>query len=197
MPKEAQDWPFIKSMLKGEVPERWVAPAYDGYISILEMQMRTVISNQMGMWAIVDKTWTKKLADWIGDRTVLEVMAGKGWLAKALSEHGVDILPTDSKEWHKEQEEVFPVVKMDALKAAASYKRDILLVSWPPYTKTKINEVCEVYRGKPIIYIGEGPGGCTANDVFFEHFKPIDEQPDARVPSFDTIHDYLEVGLWL
>ena len=36
---------------------------------------------ERGMWALVDLQWTKHLADWIGKRKVLEVMAGRRWFA--------------------------------------------------------------------------------------------------------------------
>ena len=66
-----------------------------------------------GMWAIVDKHWTKELAKWIGNRKCLEVMAGAGWLAKALDFYKVDIIATDDYLWkngrHKEMKVVYTV----------------------------------------------------------------------------------------
>lgn len=40
----------------------------------------------LGMWAIVFHEWVKELAKWIGNRQCLEIMAGAGWLAKALKQ---------------------------------------------------------------------------------------------------------------
>jgi hypothetical protein len=96
-----------------------------------------------GMWAIVDKRWTKQLADWIGSRTCLEIMAGAGWLAKALSDFGVDIIATDDYSWdadtHLMMKRVCGVVKLNALESIKQFSdRDILICSWPPYGKNDI-----------------------------------------------------------
>ena len=68
-----------------------------------------------GMWALVYRSFARKLAVWIGNRRVLEVMAGRGWLAKALSEEGVSIIATDDNSWddrHSKSGPVFPVVNL-------------------------------------------------------------------------------------
>lgn len=156
--------------------------------------------NAYGMWGVVDKQWTRELAEWIGERKVLEVMAGVGWLAKALDEHGVNIKATDNFSWkgkHSKVDErvVFPVEDMDAIKAAQSLQAEILLVSWPPYTEETIVQACEAWGTKrPIIYIGEGNGGCTACDEFHERFEQIDEH--IHMPSFAGIHDHVQIGYW-
>lgn len=151
-----------------------------------------------GMWAIVDMEWTRKLAHWSGARQVLEVMAGKGWLAKALSLHGVNIVATDNMGWtnmHSDPTYLFPVEKLGARAAINKYPNaDILLISWPPYDDPEIMKVCKAWgSNRPIIYIGEGQGGCTAIDGFFEHFY---EEDTLYIPQWDGIHDYITIGYY-
>jgi len=151
-------------------------------------------ANTWGMWAIVDLVWTKQLADWIAGRKVLEVMAGRGWLAKALKHYNVNIVATDNKPW--ETSPIFEVEKLDAV-AAAKHAADfeIMIMSWPPYDDAIAIETCRAWgSSRPIVYIGEGPGGCNANDEFFDHFAEIKNQPEISLPRWYGLRDYLSVG---
>lgn len=157
---------------------------------------------EVGMWSIVDKIWTKKLSDWIGRRKVLEVMAGGGWTAKALHEFGVNVVVTDDFSWtksmHKGMKPVFTTMKkIDAVKAAKEIDADILLVSWPPHDDPTIIKVCNTWGTKrPIIYIGEPVGGCTAHSNFFIGFKPIKRCPAIPLMCWPGLHDFVDIGFW-
>lgn len=149
-----------------------------------------------GMWAIVTQSWVTNMADWIDNRSVLEVMSGRGWLAKALSEQGVTITATDDFSWkingHKP---VFNVIKQNAWEAAKQSQDDLLLMSWPPYDDNTATRVIEAWGpDRPIIYIGEGEGGCNADDEFFRLFKSDLRQPDLWLPRWPHIHDYIQIG---
>jgi len=156
---------------------------------------------ERGMWAIVTMDWTAQLAEWIGNRKVLEIMAGRGWLAKALSAHGVDIVATDNNSWderHSKSKCIWPVVPMGALEAvehADDFDADILIVSWPPYGDDTVCTACDAWKiEKPIVYIGEGDGGCNAPDRFWQHFEMLDDAPDIPLMSWDGIHDHIFIG---
>jgi len=152
------------------------------------------------MWAMVDLAWTKKLADWINGRPVLEVMAGRGWLAKALSFHGVPIHATDDFSWDKTSgygfDPVYPVLNCEAreaIKNSEMYK--VLIMSWPPYDNPIAYEVIKRWgANRPIVYIGEGEGGCNATDEFFEHFQESDEELDFPMPQWHGLYDSVCVG---
>lgn len=151
-----------------------------------------------GLWMVIAQDWTKNLAQWIGSRKVIEVMAGGGWLAKALAEQGIDIVATDDYTWddrHKQMKRLYPVRKMTATRAA-HLPGDILLVSWPPYGDKAICRACKVWgSNRPILYLGEDKGGCNAPDLFFQNFQPI-EHPDFGLVSWDGIHDEIQIGYW-
>lgn len=157
--------------------------------------------NELGMWPIVDQVWTKALAEWIGPRKVLEVMAGGGWIAKALSEHGVKVIATDDFSWndrHTKMELVYPVEKFHALEAIVKIPADILLISWPPYEDETISAACRLWDGrKPIIYIGESDEGCNAPESFWKHFRQLGNSPDIPLMSWSGIHDYVFIGHWV
>jgi len=142
---------FIESVKRGDVPEYPPKDSMDvPSASALDAFRARTECTKRGMWAIVDKQWTKKLAKWIGDRKCLEVMAGAGWLSKALSSYGIDIIATDDFSWntgekqHKDMVPVHPIETLDAMRSVGKYgDRDILIVSWPPYDVEVITSVCE------------------------------------------------------
>ena len=153
-----------------------------------------------GLWTVIDRVWTAKLAGWIGNRTVLEIMAGAGWIAKALTELGINVTATDDFSWsdqHSKMELVFPVQKKDAAVACLHSNADILLVSWAPYGDEAICRACEVWGSdRPIIYIGESEGGCNAPDEFFEHFKELTDAPEIPLMSWWGLHDGCFIGFY-
>jgi uncharacterized UPF0146 family protein len=163
-------------------------------------EYRTKITTKYNLWTIIDKIWTKELANFINNNTVLEVMSGAGWLAKALLEHNIDIIATDNYDKHYNSSNVnlvHDVEKIDARDAVKKYKdvTDILLICWPPYNGVAILDVCQMWGpNKPIIYIGENYGGCNAPDEFFEHFQEIDNPPAIPMHRWYGIHDYVMIG---
>ena len=68
---------FIEYLDKGEIPP---GPPIIRRKDLEDFQARTHCTER-GMWALVYKDFARELAAWIGDRKVLEVMAGRGWLA--------------------------------------------------------------------------------------------------------------------
>lgn len=185
---------FINCILNGEIPDTF------GYsmFSIGEgFQLREKCTRR-GMWAIVTNDRVSRLADWIGNRTCVEVMAGAGWLAKALDQNGTDVVATDDFSWgdrHTDMKMVFPVEKLSALDAIEKYKkRDILIVSWPPYGDSTVCRVCEKWKGL-VVYIGESKGGCNAPDEFFSNFNEI-EDVIIPMPRWPGMHDTVSVGYY-
>lgn len=153
-----------------------------------------------GMWALVYRTWVQVLAEWIDDRQVLEVMAGRGWLAKALSEEGINIIATDDNSWDKRHSECGPVheiLPLDALSAIARFgdDADVLIMSWPPYGGEIATDVLKAWgAGRWIVYIGEGDGMACAPDSFWRLWQKASGVPEISLASWDGIHDFIEIG---
>ena len=155
-----------------------------------------------GMWSVVDLRWTKVLAEWIGDRKVLEIMSGPGWLAKALQIHGVDIIATDNGSWSETHSQALPlytVLSMDAKEAVEKLgpEADVLLVSWPPSGEIDVCRALEEWGDKPVIYIGEGRDGCGPPGEFWDRFKEMEDVPEFPLMSWDGIHDYVQIGTYV
>lgn len=149
-----------------------------------------------GLWTVIDRQWTKQLSKWIGKRKFLEIMAGGGWLSKALSEYGTKIIATDDYSWdndsHPLMKRVYNVIPSHSLEAITTYQTDILLCSWPPYADEAMYRAARLWGNKkPIIMIGEGYGGCNATDEFFENFQV---EKSIYIPQWYGIHDYIQIG---
>lgn len=195
---------FLQYVERGEIP-----PAPPNYHHLTgemlyspEYRKGREFYIERGMWAIVDERWTRDLAGWIGDRKVLEIMAGAGWLAKALHAHGVEVVATDADpSWdgrHSRVKLVHPIEIADATSAIAAHpEAEVLIVSWPPYGESDVVDACKVWGDRgPIVYIGEDMGGCNAPDEFFDYFIPDETAISVGMASWGGIHDYVTIGYW-
>ena len=121
-------------------------------------------------YPLISKDWIRELIPLLKNKRCLEIMAGSGMLSKALSEEGIDIIATDSKEWDID-DSWFDVEKLDAIEAINKYGKDIdyVICSWIPYQSTIGTKVIETMRqvnpNLKMIYIGE-LGGCCAEETF-------------------------------
>ncbi len=180
-----------------EIPPEF--PVFDNLakFDIGSYTMRHEINQEHFCWTPLAKSWTRDLASFIAERKVLEIMAGRGWLAKALQEDGVDITPTDDMSWTKKKG-VIPVFKTPAIKAVKEmgHAYDILLVSWPPIGEEKLHKACKLWgTEKPIIYIGENAGGVTGCSLFFGNYNKT-QSPflNRNYRQFEGINDHIFTG---
>ena len=185
----------IMSILQNkEIPDTY--PEYISKIDMRPFQNPYYIDRfefmNISSFALVSKRWVKPLAEYIGDKKCLEVMAGNGCLSKCLSGYGVDIKATDNYtwKWHrspenkqgqqlKREELWYDVEDLDCVESVVLYGKDAgyIICSWPPFKSIdlykalikmrEINPVCK------LIYIGEEKGGCTAEENFFNEARYI------------------------
>jgi hypothetical protein len=70
-------------------------------------------------------------------------------------------------------------------------KPDCLSFIWPTYDAPWAARLLDVEKPEFVLYIGEGWGGCTADDRFHEILSTeYDKIMVARVPQWPGIHDY-------
>ena len=198
---------IISLLEKHMIPERYPAIA-NTLLSGRELDWdatayRNTIIQKCG-YALIAYEWIRPLAQWIGNRRCLEIMAGSGALSFALSQCGVDIVATDDKSWTDPRCNWFPapwsdVVQMDCLQAIQKYgkERAIIICSWPYMDDSAYRSLLEMRRVNPdavMLYIGENWGGATANDDFFENLSLVeDDDFSAAVQNFKQmpgLHDF-------
>ena len=152
-----------------------------------------------GMFGMVTEEFADELAKYLEGKKVLEVMAGAGYLAHELHTRGVDIIATDDYSWGIRPYNDFPIEALDAAEAVKKYSNvDYILVSWIPMGKPAtsfIKAVKEYCSDTPILHIGEGGGGCTGNDYFFDNVIEIDDEnlypAQRKFENFFGVHDHL------
>lgn len=137
------------------------------------------VSNEGIGFALITGEFCDNLAKFIGTRKVLEVMSGKGVLAKGLHDRGVHIKCTDNYSWWGQNlNQWIEVEQLDGVEAVKKYGKDydILLMSWAPYKKPDAyNILMEMRKQNPnmiMIYIGESKNGNCADNDFFNAAEP-------------------------
>jgi hypothetical protein len=124
-------------------------------------------------WSIItpgDVTW---IVQQLAGRPVVEIGAGSGYWAWQLEQAGVDIAAYDPHPVSLDNEFCkhgpYTAVLPGGPEAVLSQHPDrALLMVWPPYGGAHAAEALRLYCGDLLIYAGEGWGGCTADDGFYE-----------------------------
>jgi hypothetical protein len=116
-----------------------------------------------------DMTWLAQVLD---GRGVVEIGAGSGYWAWQMTQSGIDVVAYDPhapspKNRYVKHRLYHPVGDRDHT-AVEQHPDRALLLCWPPYEEPVAAQALKAYRGDMLIYIGEGHGGCTADDDFFE-----------------------------
>lgn len=132
-------------------------------------------------WSIPGPQAVSRVVELAADNKtgVVDVMAGTGYWARVLHEAGVDVVATDllppngseHNGYHPSNVAHFGVLTADAADSALVHAERILFMSWPPFNLPVGARAVEAYHrggGETVIYVGEGPGGCTGDDVM--HF---------------------------
>jgi len=140
-----------------------------------------------------------------GYSRILEVGAGTGLWAHLLRElHGIPVVATDQSDGdyrqgsvrHK-QHKYCPVEVIDAVSAIEKYNPEVLIMIWAPFSHPDYSteppmatNSLKAFKGNILVWIGEPPGGCNADDSFFEerysNWEVIDE---IGIPSWHQIDD--------
>jgi len=87
--------------------------------------------NQAGMYAFVSWRWINPFVEWLADRKVLEVMAGRGWWTYALRQKGVNVIATDDFSWMNRSwiDTLTEVEEVDAIEAVERYGKEVDVVT--------------------------------------------------------------------
>jgi hypothetical protein len=142
-------------------------------------------------WGIPNEAAIKRIAEY---EPILEVGAGSGYWAHLLRQLDVDVLATDLEAPVEPQWS--PVWRADAQSVVPDYPDRTLLLVWPSYGETWAAEALGAYQGDTCIYVGEGRGGCTADDRFHQMLhEEWSLAETVAIPQYLCLHDRLEVWL--
>ena len=203
--------PYIKDMLTtGLVPEELDeffasrhSNSYNFSDSFALMSVRDPYIHNFGFLLLNEKLLDMLSQEFEGDK-IIEVGAGTGWLSYNLQQRGLNVIPVDAElsDNHYGFKKLYTdIVEDKAEDFILNNKYDTILMSWPDYSSDFAHKILDrMPKNKTLIYIGEGEGGCTANDDFFELLNSkctLLEDKTSRlqkhVKQWSGIHDQIEV----
>lgn len=131
---------------------------------------------------------------------ILEVGCGSGYWASLLEKMDVDIIATDLNQdsgfgFLRKWKHIYtPAEQLDAVSAVKKYPKRNLLFIWPSYDEDWAFEALKESTCKNVIYVGEGSGGCTANEAFHLELESNFERTNTvGIPQFYGLHDFMSV----
>lgn len=130
-------------------------------------------------WAVPNQEALAVIAD-LSPNGVVEIGAGAGYWAMELRRLGVDVVAydpwppgvprprvSDEGDWPGYHAgKAWSEVLQGDHTVVTRHPDRTLLMCWPSYAERWPATAVELYQGDTVIYIGEGPGGCTADDRF-------------------------------
>lgn len=195
-------WEIVRQMPADTIPSPWrKMPEPDGYPlyefpdgSSRYLTDRHALCGTFS-WSICspgDIEWMKGI---LGGRGVVETGAGGGYWAWQMRQAGIDTIayePSQPEDNHHVCRTWTDLLRDDA-SAAARHPDRALFLCWPTYADPWAAHALACYTGDTLIYAGEGEGGCTADNTFFELLGAgWDELGDSPAHvSFSGIHCYL------
>jgi hypothetical protein len=159
----------------GGIPEPdsyWANLAVDGMRRAYDAGLDRISLCARYAWSIPspgDMAWLRQVLD---GRGVVEIGAGSGYWAWQMSQSGIDVAaydphppgPDNKYATHR----LYHPVEIGDHSAAADHSDRVLLLCWPPYDAPMAADALKAYGGDTVVFVGEGPGGCTADDAFFK-----------------------------
>lgn len=147
-------------------------------------------------FALIAYEWVRPLAQWIGQRRCLEIMCGRGVLARALRDCGVTVVATDDQSWGLGEQwwrrcAWVEVEKLDCVAAIEMYgpASELVICSWPPPEDPSAHRALlkmrEVAPNTQMIFIGEENPLVNADAAFFhDAVRVADDAFYAAVSNF-------------
>ena len=127
---------------------------------------------------------------------IVEMGAGTGYWASLLAARGADVIAYDRdpgcNTWIEPGVLHFDVRPGTWLSVKQHADRTLFLC-WPPMNPMA-NNTLRCYRGACLVYIGEGEGGCTADDPFFRRLgRDWHMVASIDIPQWLGVHDRLGI----
>jgi hypothetical protein len=181
---------------------RWPQPA-GGYEAWLRKPTgptafeRRVASVRRYAFGVPDRAALEAIARYA---PIVELGAGTGYWAYLLRNRGVDIVaydvapPDQAPNAYKLEPRTWTQVVLGGVEVLQQHADRALFLCWPGYRDTFAGDALREFRGTVLIYVGEGPGGHTADDAFFDRLQR-EWVPDEQVaiPQWSGAHDCLRI----
>lgn len=174
---------LINLLKEKKIPEK----NNDLFQKVLRKTYDSIEINRFGGYTMLSEDWIDDFAQWIGNRSVLEIGAGIGALAFELQKRNIDITPIDNRSWDrfnwKEKEDLFTWTKVfieDYFAVASKYvDKEIIILSYPVQGEYSYNILRFIRMMNPnslIVFIGPFNKDYTSEEFINEVTEIEDEQ---------------------
>ena len=124
---------------------------------------------------------------------IVEIGAGSGYWAHLLKSAGAVVYPYDDGSWHHDWKKTWTEILPGGPEKAMLHPEATLFLCWPPMSNMAFHAL-SLYFGNTVAYIGEGYGGCTADDEFHEALSSDWREIESiKIPQWGGIHDDLTI----
>jgi len=131
---------------------------------------------------------------------LVELGAGNGYWAYLLRQRGVDCVaydtapPDRADNPHRFARRTWTTIEQGDVQALAAHADRALLLCWPGYRDPSAAQALEVCRWRTVLYIGEPPGGHTADEAFHARLAEAWELvEEVALPNWPGTRDRLTV----
>jgi len=125
-------------------------------------------------------------------KEIVEIGAGRGYWACLLSELGATVYAYDNASWLMQP---WFDVRHGGPEKVELHPDAAVFICWPPYDDPMAFDVASRVRaGRPLIYVGEGQGGCNGDDAFWDLLSDeFDRVKGIDLPQWYGIYDALTI----
>lgn len=196
-PAETRAATFFDAMLQSSLNQcRNGNNPFDDHEHIMNRLRRREFIPRFGLSAISagDIEWIRRET---GNAEFFEVGAAPGMLALECNERGLKVSssdpdPTGANGWNWRSPR--KMTRCSGQQAVRIHRGKNLLWSWPDYNEPYTATVLRGFDGEFVVYIGEGPGGCTGSDEFHDLLeRDFDLTGIREIRNFPSIRDRIHV----
>lgn len=166
-------------------------------------------------WAVPDQNAIDQIVKFAQNETIIEIGAGRGYWASLIKNAGGNVECWDdysrgyspdsqtlkmiemSRQHGYELPDFFHPVQKGSYEVLQNYPtgKGVLFLCWPEYDTSQAHDALKNFRGDKVIFVGEGWGGCTGDEEFFNLLgEEWDERdPWIEIPQYNGIHDYMSL----
>lgn len=154
-------------------------------------------------FSLVSMEWITPLANWIGKRKCLEIMAGLGTISFALKQCGVNVISTDDYSWGSwinNSIKWTEVEKLDYIDSIEKYGKyvDFIIMSWCYLDNNGWLALKKMRKVNPdclMIFIGDHKGGLIGSDMLYENMIVVPDKEIEKInllyPTWHNINDHI------
>ncbi|WP_204121673.1 MULTISPECIES: SAM-dependent methyltransferase [Levilactobacillus] len=167
---------------------------------------RDYLETHYGMWAYTPAPFVSDLAKFVGNRAVLEVMAGNGYISKGLRDAHKTVYATDSQAWTAENETGrHPLTAIEALSATDAWQKyqdqvGVVVMSWSPDGLPLDWDLLQAIRATDkdvdFVVLGE-PHGATGSEDFWNHAHLLENKESRDLNRHYTQIDLVQDHVYL